>query len=207
MRRDTTSQFAFTLSTASAETMSLPAPQSTESVPPKAACTRSLPAPVTMRSGFGVPTIASPAFVPRIVAAVALDAKTRKSKKRALRRMGGRSEYPRRMSALDVDVLVIGSGFGGSVAALRLTEKGHRVAVLEAGSRFAPGDFARTNWNLRRYLFMPRLGLRGIQRLTVLDDLVVLSGAGVGGGSLVYANTLYEPLDPFFEDPQWSAVT
>jgi cholesterol oxidase len=111
------------------------------------------------------------------------------------------------MSALDVDVLVIGSGFGGSVAALRLTEKGYRVAVLEAGSRFAPADFARTNWNLRRYLFAPRLGLRGIQRLTVLDDLVVLSGAGVGGGSLGYANTLYEPLDPFFEDPQWAGIT
>jgi cholesterol oxidase len=111
------------------------------------------------------------------------------------------------VSALDVDVLVIGSGFGGSVAALRLTEKGYRVAVLEAGRRFEPGDFARTNWNLRRYLFMPRVGLRGIQRLTVLDDLVVLSGAGVGGGSLVYANTLYEPLDPFFEDPQWAGVT
>ena len=111
------------------------------------------------------------------------------------------------MSALDVDVLVIGSGFGGSVAALRLTEKGYRVAVLEAGRRFAPEDFARTNWNLRRYLFMPRLGLRGIQRLTVLDDFVVLSGAGVGGGSLVYANTLYEPLDPFFEDPQWADIT
>ena len=111
------------------------------------------------------------------------------------------------MSALDVDVLVIGSGFGGSVAALRLTEKGYRVAVLEAGSRFAPADFARTNWNLRRYLFLPRLGLRGIQRLTMLDDLVVLSGAGVGGGSLGYANTLYEPLDPFFEDPQWAGIT
>jgi cholesterol oxidase len=106
----------------------------------------------------------------------------------------------------DVDVLVIGSGFGGSVAALRLAEKGYRVAVLEAGRRFAPADFARTNWNLRRYLFAPRLGLRGIQRITWLDDLVVLSGAGVGGGSLVYANTLYEPLDPFFDDAQWAAI-
>jgi cholesterol oxidase len=107
----------------------------------------------------------------------------------------------------EVDVLVVGSGFGGSVAALRLTEKGYRVGVLEAGRRFAPQDFARMNWNLRRYLFMPRLGLRGIQRLTVLDDLVVLSGAGVGGGSLVYANTLVEPLEPFYEDPQWAAIT
>jgi len=107
----------------------------------------------------------------------------------------------------EADVLVIGSGFGGSVAALRLTEKGYRVAVLEAGRRFGPADFARTNWNLRRYLFMPRLGLRGIQRLTLLDDLLVLSGAGVGGGSLVYANTLYEPLEPFFDDRQWAGIT
>jgi len=103
-------------------------------------------------------------------------------------------------------VLVIGSGFGGSVAALRLTEKGYRVAVLEAGRRFEAEDFPRTNWDLRNYLFMPRLGLRGIQRLSMLDDLLVLSGAGVGGGSLVYANVLYEPLDPFYDDPQWSAI-
>ena len=111
-----------------------------------------------------------------------------------------------RVNVHEVDVLVVGSGFGGSVAALRLTEKGYRVAVLESGRRFGPGDFARTNWNLRRYLFMPRLGLRGIQRMTLLDDLVVLSGAGVGGGSLVYANTLYEPLDPFFDDRQWAGI-
>jgi len=106
----------------------------------------------------------------------------------------------------EVDVLVVGSGFGGSVAALRLTEKGYRVAVLESGRRFGPHDFARTNWNLRRYLFMPKLGLRGIQRMTLLDDLLVLSGAGVGGGSLGYANTLYEPLDPFFDDRQWAGI-
>src|SRR5690349_19721014 len=101
----------------------------------------------------------------------------------------GRSEYPRNVRVHEVDVLVVGSGFGGSVAALRLTEKGYRVAVLEAGRRFEPEDFPRTNWNLRRFLFAPRLGLRGIQRITWLDELVVLSGAGVGGGSLVYANT------------------
>ena len=110
------------------------------------------------------------------------------------------------MRVHEYDVLVIGSGFGGSVAALRLTEKADRVGVLEAGRRFGPEDFARTNWNVRRYLFMPRLGLRGIQRLTLLDDLLVLSGAGVGGGSLGYANTLYEPLDPFYEDAQWADV-
>ena len=166
-----------------------------------------MPAPATIRSGAGVPTIVFAAFVPWIVAAVAVDANSSSSEEDGEAAHRGRPEYPRRMRALDVDVLVIGSGFGGSVAALRLTEKGYRVAVLEAGRRFAPTDFARTNWNLRRYLFMPRLGLRGIQRLTVLDDLVVLSGAGVGGGSLVYANTLYEPLDPFFDDPQWADIT
>lgn len=107
---------------------------------------------------------------------------------------------------VDYDVVVVGSGFGGSVAALRLTEKGYRVAVLEAGRRFGPDDFPRTNWHLRRYLFAPRLGLRGIQRLTLLNDVLVLSGAGVGGGSLVYANTLYEPLAPFYDDPQWVEI-
>jgi cholesterol oxidase len=109
--------------------------------------------------------------------------------------------------SFDYDVLVIGSGFGGSVTALRLSEKGHRVGVLEAGRRFGPGDLPRTSWRLRRYLWMPRLGLRGIQRLTLLDDALILSGCGVGGGSLVYANTLYEPLDPFYRDPQWAQIT
>ena len=107
----------------------------------------------------------------------------------------------------EYDVVVVGSGFGGSVAALRLTEKGYRVGVLEAGRRTTAEDLPRTSWNLRRYLWFPRLGLRGIQRLTLLRDVLVLSGAGVGGGSLVYANTLYEPLEPFWHDPQWAGVT
>ena len=110
------------------------------------------------------------------------------------------------MSGYDYDVAIVGSGFGGSVSALRLTEKGYRVCVLEAGRRFGPTDFPRTNWNLKRFLFAPKLGLRGIQRLTLLDDVLVLSGAGVGGGSLVYANTLYEPLEAFYTDPRWSEV-
>ena len=110
------------------------------------------------------------------------------------------------MTAADYDVAVVGSGFGGSVAALRLAEKGYRVVVLEAGRRFGPDDLPRTSWNLRRYLFMPRLGLRGIQRLTLLDDALVLSGAGVGGGSLVYANVLADPLEPFWGDPQWAGI-
>ncbi len=107
----------------------------------------------------------------------------------------------------DFDVLVIGSGFGGSVAALRLTEKGYRVAVLEAGRRFKDKDFPKTSWRLSKFLFMPRLGLRGIQRIHALPDVLVLAGAGVGGGSLVYANTLYQPPDSYFEDKQWQHIT
>jgi cholesterol oxidase len=105
------------------------------------------------------------------------------------------------------DVLVIGSGFGGSVTALRLSEKGYRVGVLEAGRRFAATDFAPTSWHVRRFLWLPRLGLRGIQRINLLKQMLVLSGAGVGGGSLVYANTLIRPHDVFFEDPQWRGIT
>jgi cholesterol oxidase len=108
---------------------------------------------------------------------------------------------------LDHDVLIIGSGFGGSVSALRLTEKGYRVAVLEAGRRFADEDFATSSWRLRKFLWMPRLGCYGIQRIDKLKDVLILSGAGVGGGSLVYANTLYEPLDPFYQDPAWGHIT
>src|SRR2546421_8394283 len=96
------------------------------------------------------------------------------------------------MADRDFDIVVVGSGFGGSVAALRATEKGYRVAVLEAGRRFEPEDFARTSWDVRRFLWVPRLGCRGIQRLTLLRHALVLSGAGVGGGSLVYANVLHE---------------
>jgi cholesterol oxidase len=105
------------------------------------------------------------------------------------------------------DVVVIGSGFGGSVAALRLAEKGYRVGVLEAGRRFADEEFPRTSWRLRRYLWAPAFGCYGIQRINLLRDVLVLSGAGVGGGSLVYANTLYEPPAEFYNDPQWSDIT
>src|SRR3712207_2182177 len=111
------------------------------------------------------------------------------------------------MTGNDYDVVVVGSGFGGSVAALRLTEKGYRVGVLEAGRRFTPKTRPRSSWDLRRFLWAPALGLRGIQRITLLRDVVVLSAAGVGGGSLVYANTLYTPPAAFFADPQWAHVT
>jgi cholesterol oxidase len=107
----------------------------------------------------------------------------------------------------DFDVVIIGSGFGGSVAALRLTEKGYRVAVLEAGARFDDHDFPQTSWNLRKFFFLPSLGLCGIQRIHFLPDSVILAGAGVGGGSLVYANTLYVPPSSYFEDPQWAHIT
>ncbi|ASR05006.1 MULTISPECIES: GMC oxidoreductase [Gordonia] len=107
----------------------------------------------------------------------------------------------------DYDVLVIGSGFGGSVTALRLAEKGYRVGVLEAGRRFDDADFAKTSWDVRRFLWAPKLGAYGIQRIHLLRDCVILAGAGVGGGSLNYANTLYQPGSAFFGDPQWAHIT
>jgi cholesterol oxidase len=108
---------------------------------------------------------------------------------------------------LDFDVLVVGSGFGGSVTALRLTEKGYRVGVLEAGARFEDADFAATSFDVKRYLFRPEVGCYGIQRIDALKDCLIVSGAGVGGGSLVYANTLYEPMPAFYTDAQWSHIT
>ncbi|WP_405586421.1 GMC oxidoreductase [Streptomyces sp. NBC_01190] len=107
----------------------------------------------------------------------------------------------------DYDVLVIGSGFGGAVAALRLTEKGYRVGVLEAGRRFARDELPKNSWDARNYLWAPALGLYGIQRIHVLGNVLVLAGAGVGGGSLNYANTLYVPPAAFFEDRQWGHIT
>jgi cholesterol oxidase len=107
----------------------------------------------------------------------------------------------------DWDVVVVGSGFGGSAAALRLAEKGYRVLVYEAGRRFADDELPRTSWDLRRYLWAPALGCFGIQRIHRLPDVVILAGAGVGGGSLNYANTLYVPAGPFYADPQWAGIT
>lgn len=107
----------------------------------------------------------------------------------------------------DVDVVVIGSGFGGSVAALRLAEKGYSVLVLEAGRRFADEDLPETSWDIKNYLWAPSLGCFGIQRIHRLPDVMILAGAGVGGGSLNYANTLYVPPTPFFTDPQWGQIT
>jgi cholesterol oxidase len=89
------------------------------------------------------------------------------------------------------------------VSALRLSEKGYSVRVLEMGKRYTPRDFPKTNWNLRKYLWLPQLMLHGIQQITLLKDVLIFHGAGVGGGSLVYANTLLEPPAEAFRDPRW----
>ncbi len=104
----------------------------------------------------------------------------------------------------DFDWLVIGSGFGGSVSALRLAEKGYSVGVLECGRRFADDEFASSTGDFKRYFWNPRVGMKGIFRLTTFKDVSVVSGCGVGGGSLGYACTLYVPPKKFFEDPQWA---
>jgi cholesterol oxidase len=104
----------------------------------------------------------------------------------------------------DYDYLIVGSGFGGSVSALRLAEKGYRVAVLESGRRFADHDFAERLSQVRRTIFAPKLGLKGILRVTAFKDVMILSGSGVGGGSLVYAQTLWRAGPGFFDD--WRTV-
>lgn len=105
------------------------------------------------------------------------------------------------------DYIIVGSGFGGSVSALRLAEKGYRVLVIEAGKRWRSEDFPSTNWKLHKFLWLPSLFCYGIQRLTLLKDMLVLSGAGVGGGSLVYANTLLVPPDAAFQRGNWPRGT
>ena len=107
---------------------------------------------------------------------------------------------------MDYDWLIIGSGFGGSVSALRLAEKGYKVGVIEAGRRFDDKDFAKSSWQVGRYLWAPWIGLRGILRLTPFKDIFIASGAGVGGGSIVYANTLYRAKPEYFRNPQWAEL-
>lgn len=103
------------------------------------------------------------------------------------------------------DYIIIGSGFGGSVSALRLAEKGYSVLVIEKGKRYQTEDFPKTNWNLRKYFWAPQIALYGIQAMTLLKDVFILHGTGVGGGSLVYANNLLIPPDKIFDDPRWGS--
>ena len=105
--------------------------------------------------------------------------------------------------SLQFDYIIIGSGFGGSVSALRLAEKGYKVAVVEQGKRYKTEDLPKTNWNFRKYLWFPKLYFFGIQAMTLLKDVFILHGAGVGGGSLVYANNLLIPSDQVLDDPAW----
>ena len=99
------------------------------------------------------------------------------------------------------DYVIIGSGFGGSVSAMRLTQKGYKVLLIESGKKWESTDFPKTNWNLRKYLWLPSIFCYGIQRINFLKDVMILSGSGFGGGSLVYGNTLYVPHDSFFNLP------
>ena len=107
----------------------------------------------------------------------------------------------------DYDYVIIGSGFGGSVSALRLSEKGYKVLVIEKGKWFnKPEDFAKSNWNLRKWMWMPSLGLQGLFILTFYRHVAIVSGVGVGGGSLVYANTLPIPKSEFFNSGHWNGL-
>jgi cholesterol oxidase len=101
------------------------------------------------------------------------------------------------------DYVIIGSGFGGSVSAMRLREKGYSVLVLERGKRFEDHDFPKTNWNLPKYLWLPVLRFFGIFEMTFMNGLLALHGSGVGGGSLMYGNVLIEPDDRLFAAPSW----
>ena len=103
------------------------------------------------------------------------------------------------------DYIIIGSGFGGSVSAMRLAEKGYSVLVIEKGKRWQANDFPKSNWNIRKYLWLPLIKCFGFQKLTFFKEVFIISGVGVGGGSLVYANTQMMPKESFYSNPIWSS--
>ena len=104
----------------------------------------------------------------------------------------------------DFDYIIVGSGFGGSVSALRLSEKGYKVLVIEKGKWYRSKDFAKTNWNLKKWLWIPFFRFFGIMKMTIFRHIVIVSGTGVGGGSLVYANTLPIPKSNFYNSGSWA---
>ncbi len=108
------------------------------------------------------------------------------------------------MKEIIYDYIIVGSGFGGSVSAMRLAEKGYSVLIIEKGKRFRSEDFPKTNWNLKKYLWAPLIKCFGIQKLNFFKDVLVLSGVGVGGGSLVYGNTLLTPPKEFYKNTSWN---
>lgn len=108
------------------------------------------------------------------------------------------------MTYLGYDYVIIGSGFGGAVSAFRLSEKGYKVLVIEKGKWYKENDFPKTNWNLKKWMWLPKLGFHGIFKMTFLNHVTALSGVGVGGGSLTYANTLPVPKEDFFKTGSWA---
>ena len=106
----------------------------------------------------------------------------------------------------DYDYIIVGSGFGGSVSAHRLTEKGYKVLVIEKGKRWSPTQFPETNWKLRKWLWLPSFSFRGIFKMTIMRHVGILSGVGVGGGSLMYANTLPRPRETFYNSGSWAGL-
>ena len=110
---------------------------------------------------------------------------------------------PNEPTSGEFDWIIIGSGFGGSVSALRLVEKGYKVLLIEKGRRFQPKDFPKTNWDLRRWMWMPKAGMKGLFSLRFFPHITIASGVGYGGGSLVYANTPPIPNDDFFQADSW----
>jgi cholesterol oxidase len=116
------------------------------------------------------------------------------------------SYMPSHNDKLDFDFIIIGSGFGGSVSAHRLAEKGYKVAVMEMGRRWRPSDFPRTSWSIHRYFWHPKLGLRGFFNMRLFGHVTIFHGCAVGGGSITYAGTLLSPPDKVWDSGSWTGL-